>query len=117
MGPAGSGARGNYWTSANSFPNATLISYYMLPNGGLDVKSPTNSQGQTTFIYDPNNPVPTIGGNNLILPLCGPQDETPLESRSDVITFTSGKLTQDLFITGRMSAVRDSPKKLIIFFF
>jgi len=104
MGPVGTNLKGNYWTSGDNFPKSTPISYYLQSNGKLDVKPPTNAQGQSTFIYNPNTPVPTVGGNNLFLPLCGPQLQNSVEDRGDVIVFTTEPLTQDLFLTGQMTA-------------
>ncbi len=55
------------------------------------------------FIYDPANPVPTVGG-----PLCcdsahlapGPYNQSKVEVRDDVLVFSSAPLDHDLEITG-----------------
>lgn len=61
--------------------------------------------GQSNFMYDPADPVPTIGGNNLEIKTCGPYDQSSLETRADVLTFTSAPLTNDMAVTGNMRAL------------
>jgi predicted acyl esterase len=56
-------------------------------------------------MYDPANPAPTIGGNNLELKTCGPYDQRSVESRADVLTFTSAPLTTDMAVTGNIRAL------------
>jgi hypothetical protein len=50
-------------------------------------------------VYDPNDPVPTCGGNTLIIPM-GVQDQRPVEARQDVLVYTSEPLTAPLEVTG-----------------
>ena len=52
-----------------------------------------------SYVYDPANPVPSTGGNNLNIK-CGPLDQTPVESRSDVIIYTSAAVTENVAVTG-----------------
>jgi putative CocE/NonD family hydrolase len=55
------------------------------------------------FVYDPAKPVPTVGG-----PLCcdaihlapGPRDQKEVESRPDVLVYSTPPLEQDLEVTG-----------------
>jgi putative CocE/NonD family hydrolase len=59
-----------------------------------------------TFIYDPTNPVPTVGG-----PLCcdavhlapGPRDQKDVEARQDVLVYSTDPLEQDVEVTGPVS--------------
>lgn len=73
---------------------------YLLADGTLSSVAPTGDNS-TSYIYDPKNPVPTIGGNNLDLP-CGPLDQQKIEQkyRHDVLTFTSAVLTSPMVLTG-----------------
>lgn len=108
MGPGTPGSLGNYWTAADQWPSTRSLALYLVGDGGggLSPEPPTNSNGgNKSFIYDPKNPVPTLGGNNLLLPKCGPWDQTPVENRADVLTFTSAPLTNALAVTGHISAV------------
>jgi hypothetical protein len=62
-----------------------------------------HSEAADSFVYDPANPVPTVGG-----PLCcdsahlapGPRDQRQVESRSDVLVYSTPPLDQDLEVTG-----------------
>jgi uncharacterized protein len=58
-----------------------------------------------TFVYDPQNAAPTTGGR-----LCcgqalppGPFDQRPLESRQDVLVFSTPPLDRDIEVTGFVS--------------
>jgi putative CocE/NonD family hydrolase len=51
------------------------------------------------FVYDPNDPVPSCGGNTLIIPM-GVQNQQRLEERQDVLVYTSEPLTAPLEVTG-----------------
>ena len=59
------------------------------------------------FVYDPASPVPTLGG-----PVCctgtpdapaGAFDQREIETRSDVLVYTTDTLTQGLEVTGNLS--------------
>jgi hypothetical protein len=58
---------------------------------------------QRSFKYDPQKPVPTLGGQNLIDPR-GPADLRPIESRPDVLVFSTDVLKEPLEVTGRIRA-------------
>ena len=60
---------------------------------------PPGDEPADTFTFDPNDPVPTLGGNNLAIPL-GVKDQRPVEERGDVLVFTSQPQPQALQITG-----------------
>jgi len=71
-------------------------------NGSLDTAYP-GAEPADAFIYDPANPVPTIGG-----PLCcdsdhlapGPKDQRALEDRNDVLVYSTPPLDHDVEVTG-----------------
>jgi predicted acyl esterase len=52
-----------------------------------------------SYVFDPKNPVPTIGGNNLFTG-CGPQDQSPLDNRSDILFFLTEPFKQTTAILG-----------------
>ena len=62
-----------------------------------------HTTAKLAYTYDPHNPVPTIGGPQYFL-LAGPRDQRSIESRPDVLVFTSTPLDKPLEITGRVSA-------------
>jgi putative CocE/NonD family hydrolase len=51
------------------------------------------------YVYNPNDPVPTGGGNTLIIPM-GVQDQRPIEARPDVLVYTSKPLAEPVEVTG-----------------
>jgi putative CocE/NonD family hydrolase len=54
----------------------------------------------TSFVYDPGNPTPSVGGRLLSPRLGGSRDNRQLEDRPDVVTFTSSTLDSDLEVIG-----------------
>lgn len=52
------------------------------------------------YIYDPRDPVPTLGGPVSVWELVGPLDQARVESRDDVLTFTSGCFDGELETAG-----------------
>jgi predicted acyl esterase len=96
-------APGNYWRSADTWPPpATNTPFYLHADHLLSKGKPTE-EGQLSYQYDPAKPVPTRGGQNLILEK-GPMDQRPVETRDDVLLFTSEPLTAPLEVTGRIVA-------------
>lgn len=97
------GSPGNFWRSADTWPPlANPTSYYLHPDKSLRVEAP-HGDDKLTYRYDPENPVPTRGGQNLLIAK-GPMDQRPVESRPDVLVFTSEPLAEPLEITGRITA-------------
>jgi len=105
----------NIWRDEQEFPlKRTQYTKYFLhsvkgANGiaGDGLLSVTGPSAERTdeFDYDPQSPVPTIGGR-----LCcgqalppGPADQRPNESRSDVLVFSTPPLAQDIEVTGFIS--------------
>ncbi|HEY6338956.1 MAG TPA: CocE/NonD family hydrolase [Candidatus Sulfotelmatobacter sp.] len=74
-------------------------------SGSLSVTAP-HSESPDHYVYDPANPVPTIGG-----PLCcdsrhlppGPRDQRPAEAREDVLVYSTPAFARDTEITGPVS--------------
>ncbi|HQL73877.1 MAG: Cocaine esterase [Planctomycetes bacterium ADurb.Bin126] len=96
------GAPGNCWKQSRTWPIPhTLRSYYLNSGGGLDVNLPRQA-GKLAYKYDPQDPVPTVGGANLYLPK-GPMDQRGLASRQDILRFQSDPLLQPLEVTGRIT--------------
>jgi putative CocE/NonD family hydrolase len=71
-------------------------------SGSLSTAAP-RSESPDHYIYDPANPVPTVGG-----PLCcdsghlppGPRDQRPAEARDDVLIYSTPAFAQDTEVTG-----------------
>jgi uncharacterized protein len=75
-------------------------------DGSLSTTAP-KSESPDTYVYQPMNPTPTVGG-----PLCcdakhmepGPRDQRSVENRDDVLVYSIGPLTQNLEVTGPVTA-------------
>ena len=100
LGPGTPDSVGNFFMSLYDWPKAEEFSLYLAPNSVLSLEPP-NQFGSTSYIFDPSNPVPTLGGANLLIE-CGPRDQRPVLKRSDVLYFTTVPMTANVAITGRM---------------
>lgn len=118
----------NYYLldAPNSWDTTSMITYYELGNDTWHVTNASNLDepnsndlfldqngmlrnqdgwGSTTFVCDPSDPSPTIGGATLHPTLYqGPYDQVSLESRSDVLSFATDVLTTDVTMKGRAKA-------------
>jgi putative CocE/NonD family hydrolase len=97
-------APGNFWRSAENWPPpAQSTRFYLHADGALRRTAPEGPDAELSYRYDPHDPVPTLGGQNLYLAQ-GPVDQRPVESRPDVLVFTTDALTQPLEVSGRIVA-------------
>jgi len=61
---------GNYWFGSDNFPLTTGIdwkNFYLHRNGGIDMNAPTSDEGVLAYLHDPEDPIRTIGGANMIV--------------------------------------------------
>lgn len=103
----------NQWREESEWPLARAKSTkYFLHSGGkanslrgngtLSIAQP-GKEAADQYVYDPANPVPTIGG-----PLCcdgqhlpaGPRDQRPAEARDDVLVYSTPPMAEDVEVTG-----------------
>ncbi len=90
---------GEGWRDAADWPPATTEhTLYLQPGGGL-ADTPPTAVSSISFRYDPADPTPTIGGR-LLSPDGGYRDDTVLAARSDVLSFTTDLLIDDLYVHG-----------------
>lgn len=77
-------------------------------DGRLALEAPAGAEADT-YTYDPANPVGTLGGNDCCgAPIpAGPVDQRPVESRGDVLVYTSALLDKPVAIAG--------PVKMVLF--
>ena len=95
---------GNYFTTLPDWPAFAATQMYLHGDGSLQsTPNPAALNQSSSYKYDPANPTPTVGGNNLEIP-CGPLDQSEVEKRDDVLVFTSAPLTQHMALTGPLSA-------------
>ncbi|MEJ7790870.1 MAG: CocE/NonD family hydrolase [Gaiellaceae bacterium] len=101
----------NEWRGAGEWPLAgTEFTPWFLRSGArLDRDVPQSDEPADRYSYDPEDPVPTIGGVNSVLTMTqgaaqpilpGPWDQRELEARDDVLTYTSDELDADVEVIG-----------------
>lgn len=74
-------------------------------DGTLSTEPPVHEPADA-FVYNPHDPVPSIGGANLtpFASSIGPRDQRSVEVREDVLVFSTPVLTRNLEITGPITA-------------
>jgi uncharacterized protein len=91
---------GNQWRTAENWPIvAETKKVFFHSDHRLRLEPPKEMFGSLSYKYDPKDPVPTIGGANLIISK-GPKDQRAVESREDVLLFESPALPRHVEITG-----------------
>ena len=105
----------NRWRGEDEWPlKRTRFTSYFIHGGGHAASLKGDGSMNTTepgdeprdqFTYDGNNPVPSVGGNNLVGASAGPQDQTRVEEREDVLVYSTPPLEQDLEVTGPVKLV------------
>lgn len=97
-------APGNQWRETNNWPiKSKETKYYFYKDKSLSTKKPATKDDYLTIVDDPFNPVFTLGSKEH-----GeerePVDLQPIESRKDVLVFSTPPLTKPLEITGNITA-------------
>jgi uncharacterized protein len=106
----------NKWRDEDSWPleRARSTKYFLHSgkgansargDGSLSTEAP-HSETADHYVFDPANPVPTVGG-----PLCcdalhlpaGPRDQRPVEARNDVLVYSTAPFGKDVEVTGPVS--------------
>ena len=107
---------GGRWRSEDAWPIARArdAAFYLHPGGALAADKPETAESASTLRFDPQNPVPTVGGNISVgfefmpsggydqrarFPLAA-GDALPLASRPDVLMFVSEPLREAIEVTG-----------------
>ena len=98
------GSPGNEWRYADRWPvPATETPYYFHKGNGLSASKPAAGAANETYTFDPGDPCPTVGGRNLTIP-AGPMNQNRIETRPDVLNFTTQPLAAPVEVTGRVAA-------------
>ncbi|MEK6303560.1 MAG: CocE/NonD family hydrolase [Acidobacteriota bacterium] len=96
----------NEWRATEVWPpkGSSERDYYLQPDRSLSAKAPPADSKAASFSYDPASPAPTIGGHVLDAALApGPADQREkVESRSDVLVFSTPVLEKGLAIAGKV---------------
>jgi putative CocE/NonD family hydrolase len=107
---------GGSWLDARQWPPASSrpTLFYLHADGSLSEQSPTAAESSfTRYRFDPNHPVPTLGGGVSARLKDGAYDQRerpdmpgsrppylPLRSRNDILVFQTAALAQDTSIAG-----------------
>jgi putative CocE/NonD family hydrolase len=102
-GGRSSSRKGGHWRNAANWPPPSTPTQFFFGADGSLKRTAAHTVDALSFQYDPSNPVPTLGGRNLRL-LAGPCDQRPVESRGDVLLFTSDTLDEAVEVTGKVEA-------------
>ena len=112
---------GGQWRGEKEWPLARAVNtpFYLQPGGALSTHGPQGSHPPDTYLFDPEHPVPTVGGNissGQPVMAAGGFDQReskeffgseepylPLASRPDVLVFQTEPLVEDLEVTGPVS--------------
>lgn len=103
----------NQWKDYKSWPPAgvKMTDYYFhsggsantaAGDGALSTAKPDREKPDQ-FTYNPANPVPTYGGSTCCFPNIvpwGPMDQRKIESRDDVLVYSTPPLKQEVDLTG-----------------
>jgi hypothetical protein len=103
----------NKWRQSDEWPfkNTNFTKFYMHSggranslngDGGLNRKLP-ESEPHDIYVSDPNYPVPSLGGRSCCIAALapmGPMDQRPVETRNDVLVFSTARLAQDVAVIG-----------------
>lgn len=110
----------NQWRNEADWPlpDTQYRNYYLHSGGAANT---ANGDGQLSehapgdepadaYTYDPHNPTPTVGGQtllpgSLIALNAGPRDQRLIDSRHDVLCYTTAPLTRDTEVTGPIELV------------
>jgi uncharacterized protein len=101
----------NEWRDADEWPprNAKQASWYLHSGGdantakgnGLLSPDAPGVEKPDAYTYDPDNPVPTVGGTSIYAGLkAGPANQATVEARRDVLVYTTPPLGSDTEVTG-----------------
>ncbi|NGY63070.1 CocE/NonD family hydrolase [Lentzea sp. NEAU-D13] len=91
------------WRDFESWPppGHEPLRFHLQSGGGLSAEAPPEGE-PSQYRYDPADPTPAVGGISMMHG--GRKDNRALESRPDVLTFTTAPLEADVEVVGEVSA-------------
>ncbi len=93
----------NDWQYAEHWPPSDTISRrrYLTGDGRLSAEGPSGNA--RSFLYDPQHPIPTCGGRNMLIE-AGSRDQRPIQALPNYgLTYQSEILDESLIIGGAVS--------------
>lgn len=96
----------NKWRDEQEWPLARTrwTNFYLTSNGTLNEQNMPAREGRNHYRYDPQDPVPTAGGA-MIGRAAGIAEQSTVESRPDVLVYTTAPLDHDVEVTGPVQAL------------
>ncbi|HWB63069.1 MAG TPA: CocE/NonD family hydrolase [Chitinophagales bacterium] len=107
---------GNYWNSCDRFPPSQHIQWqkmYLHQDGSFNFAAPTQDEGYDMYVDDPDDPILTVGGSNMIdhspdgtrntqgqMEMTDPTNDPYTMDRSGVIQFNSDPILDSFSIAG-----------------
>jgi putative CocE/NonD family hydrolase len=108
----------NKWQQSETWPpkEAVLTPYYLNSSGKANTRNGNGSLTLTppktdlpdVFLYDPENPVTSYGGNVCCIGNAiqgGAFDQQAMELREDILVYSTPPLTEDIEITGFIESI------------
>jgi len=101
----------NVWRTAEDWPlpQTEWQRYYFHSKGNANTaagdgslsRDEPGSEPPDVFVYDPFDPIPTVGGRVIGVGLTpGPLEQYHIEKRNDVLCYTSAELKEEMEVTG-----------------
>jgi hypothetical protein len=101
----------NQWRTFTAWPTGPTKTYFLQSDGLANIRedsgllsetepseTETGEQSDDRIVHDPWNPAPSLGGHSA-LP-AGVFERTAIDSRGDVLTYTSAPMTAELRVAG-----------------
>jgi putative CocE/NonD family hydrolase len=88
------------WLELDHWPPPSTDQVLFLHPGAVLADTPPPTGAPSTFLFEPIDPTPSIGGRLLISGKSGYVDDTELAQRTDVLSFTGPALIADLEVMG-----------------
>lgn len=98
----------NEWRTSEDWPppEARRVVLHLGPEGVLAAQAPQLASVPDRYVYNPEDPTPTVGGSilsNVYPP--GSVDVSEVQRRPDVVTYTTSTLERDLDIVGPLRLI------------
>jgi putative CocE/NonD family hydrolase len=103
----------NEWRTAPAWPPSSTLQRWFIHSqgqsnssagdGSLNLVTP-DLEPLDTYVYDPSNPTPTVGGKLLMptIELAGIKNQAEVAKRADVLVYTCPPLTKEIQIAGQV---------------
>jgi len=106
----------NVWRFENEWPlkRTAYTKYYLHSGGRANTKNgdgslsidPPRDEPPDRFVYDPDNPVPSAPDGSVFDDFKNyPVDHSPLETREDILVYSTAPLNRDIEVTGPLEII------------